>query len=129
MDYAGKLAQKWLVRSVLITLITWFGGPTPGAAQNTGNATTSPPIVYVSNGGGGITEVNTANNSVIATAPFPSNSGEVTGFFRVRGDPARHGFIATPNGNEQGDQTVNSAQTQAPHGPSQKSHWEGPPRP
>ncbi len=76
MDYAGKLAQKWLVRSVLITLITWFGGPTPGAAQDTGDATTSPPMVYVSNGGGGITEVNTANNSVIATAPFPSNCGQ-----------------------------------------------------
>ena len=77
MDYARKMSQKWLVRSVLITLITWFGGPTPGAAQNTGNAASSPPIVYVSNGGGGITEVNTANNSVIATAPFPNNANGV----------------------------------------------------
>ncbi len=76
MDYAGKLAQNWLVRSVLITLITWFGGPTPGAAQGTGNAVSNPPIVKVSNGSGGITEVNTANNSVIATAPFPSNCGQ-----------------------------------------------------
>jgi hypothetical protein len=104
MDYARKMAQKWLVRSVLITLITWFGGPTPGAAQDTGNAVSNPPIVYVSNGGGGITEVNTANNSVIATAPFPSNCGQVAAFFRVRGNPARHGFLATPTGNEQGDQ-------------------------
>ena len=101
MEYARKLAQNWLVRSVLITLITWFGGPTPGAAQNTGSATTTPPIVYVSNGGGGITEVNTANNSVIATAPFPSNSGQVAGFYRLRGDPARHGFLATRTVNEQ----------------------------
>ncbi len=31
-----------------------------------------PPIVYVSNGGGGISEVNTDNNFVIATAPFPN---------------------------------------------------------
>ncbi len=104
MDYARKMAQKWLVRSVLITLITWFGGPTPGAAQDTGNAASNPPIVYVSNGGGGITEVNTANNSVIATAPFPSSRGNVVRFFRLRGNPARHGFIATPTGNEQGDQ-------------------------
>ena len=27
--------RDWLVRSVLITLITWFGGPTPAAAQET----------------------------------------------------------------------------------------------
>jgi len=104
MDYARKMAQKCLVRSALITLITWFGGPTPGAAQITGNAASNPPIVYVSNGGGGITEVNTANNSVIARAPFPSNSGEVAGFFGLRGNPARHGFLATPTVNEQGDQ-------------------------
>lgn len=31
------------------------------AAQNTGNAPPGPPIAYVSNGGGGITEINTAN--------------------------------------------------------------------
>ncbi len=105
IGYARKMAQKWLVRSVLITLITWFGGPTPGAAQDTGSATASPTIVYVSNGGGGITEVNTANNSIIATAPFPNSSGQVAGFFRLRGNPARHGFIATPTGNEQ-DQPI-----------------------
>lgn len=27
------LLQNWVLRSVLITLITWFGGPTPAAAQ------------------------------------------------------------------------------------------------
>jgi YVTN family beta-propeller protein len=42
-----------------------------------------PAIVYVSNGGGGITEVNTANNSVIATAPFPNNA---------------NGIVVTPDG-------------------------------
>ena len=47
------------------------------SAQFAGSASISPPIVYVSNGGGGITEVNTANNSVIATAPFPTNANGV----------------------------------------------------
>ncbi len=69
--------QKWLVQFSLITLITWFGGPVPGAAQNTDNTAFHPAIVYVSNGGGGITEINTANNSVIATAPFPNNANGV----------------------------------------------------
>ena len=76
---AGGRFRKMVVQSIVITLITWFGGPTPAAAQNqnTGNGTTSRPIVYVSNGGGGITEINTANNSVIATAPFPNNANGV----------------------------------------------------
>lgn len=68
---------RWVLQSVLITLVTWFGGPTPGAAQNTGNLPAGPPIVYVANAGGGITEVNAANNSVIATAPFPNNANSV----------------------------------------------------
>src|SRR5215469_8966157 len=75
--------RKPLLQSALVTLITWFGGPTPGAAQNTGNAATNPPIVYVGNGGGGITEINAANNSVIATAPFPNNA---------------NGIVVTPDG-------------------------------
>jgi len=54
-----------------------------GSAQLTGNAANSPAIVYVSNGGGGITEINTATNSVIATAPFPSNA---------------NGVVVSPNG-------------------------------
>jgi glycerophosphoryl diester phosphodiesterase len=29
--------REWVLRSMFITLITWFGGPTPAAAQNTGN--------------------------------------------------------------------------------------------
>ena len=76
---AGGRFRKMVMQSMVITLITWFGGPTPAAAQNqnTGNGTTSPPIVYVSNGGGGITEINTANNSGIATAPFPNNANGV----------------------------------------------------
>jgi YVTN family beta-propeller protein len=71
--------RKPVQQFALITLITWFGGPTPAAAQNqdTGNLPPGPPIVYVSNGGGGITEINTANNSVIATAPFPNNANGV----------------------------------------------------
>jgi len=66
-----------LVQTTVLSLLTWVWGPTPAAAQQTGNLPAGPPIVYVSNGGGGITEVNTANNSVIATAPFPSNANGV----------------------------------------------------
>jgi YVTN family beta-propeller protein len=44
-------------------------GPIPG--------TQFPPIVYVSNAGGGITEVNSRDNSVIATAPFANNANGV----------------------------------------------------
>jgi glycerophosphoryl diester phosphodiesterase len=29
-----KEFQKWIVRTALITLVTWFGGPTPAAAQD-----------------------------------------------------------------------------------------------
>ena len=36
-----------------------------------------PPIVYVSTAGGGISEINTAVESVIATAPFPHNANGV----------------------------------------------------
>jgi YVTN family beta-propeller protein len=37
----------------------------------------SPSIVYVSTAGGGISEINTTNESVIATAPFPDNANGV----------------------------------------------------
>ena len=53
------------------------------SAQNPISVSLEPPIVYVSNGGGGITEINTANNSVIATAPFPNNA---------------NGIVVTPDG-------------------------------
>jgi YVTN family beta-propeller protein len=71
------MLPEWLLRSILITALTWMGGPTPAAAQALASDSVHPPIVYVSNGGGGITEVNTANNSVIATAPFPNNANGV----------------------------------------------------
>src|SRR5690348_15170564 len=73
----GARIRKAALQSVAITLIVWFVGPTSGAAQNTGSLPASPPIVYVSNVGGGITEVNAANNSVIATAPFANNANGV----------------------------------------------------
>jgi YVTN family beta-propeller protein len=61
----------WLVRSLVITLVTWFGGPAPSAAQGTINTVAShPAIVYVTNTDGGVTEINARNDSVIATAPF-----------------------------------------------------------
>src|SRR5437016_2124647 len=68
---------RFLVQTTMLSLLTWFLGPTPAAAQDSGNLPPGPAIVYVSNGGGGITEVNTANNSVIATAPFPNNANAV----------------------------------------------------
>lgn len=46
----------------------------PAGAQN---IPAGPPIVYVSNAGGGITEVDSKNNSVIATAPFANNANSV----------------------------------------------------
>jgi YVTN family beta-propeller protein len=65
-----------------------------------------PAIVYVSNGGGGITEINTANNSVIATAPFPNNA---------------NGVVVTPDGRRMyasnrdlGKVTVFDARTNVP---------------
>lgn len=35
--FEGSGLREWVLRSMLITLITWFGGPTPAAAQNPGN--------------------------------------------------------------------------------------------
>lgn len=32
-DRQRTLFRNWVLRSALITLITWFGGPTPAAAQ------------------------------------------------------------------------------------------------
>src|ERR1700756_4052100 len=68
---------RFLVQTTMLSLLTWLLGPTPAAAPDTGNPPPGPAIVYVGNGGGGITEVNPANNSVIATAPFPNNANAV----------------------------------------------------
>jgi YVTN family beta-propeller protein len=54
-----------------------FGTMSSLSAQAPSNLKGLPAIVYVSNGGSGITEVNTANNSVIATAAFPNNANGV----------------------------------------------------
>jgi YVTN family beta-propeller protein len=92
--------------SVLMTLVTWFGGPTPAAAQVASVSVPPAAIVYVSNGGGGITEINSANNSVIATAPFPNNA---------------NGVVVTPDGRRMyatnrdvGQVTVFDARTNVP---------------
>jgi len=66
--------QTRLVRMLLITLIAWFGGPTPGAAQNTANVASKPPLIYVPGTAGGITEINSANNVAFATAPWAHGS-------------------------------------------------------
>jgi len=65
------------VRSLLVSLVAWSLERVPAAGQNVSGSASHPAIVYVSNGGGGITEINTANNSVIATAPFPNNANGV----------------------------------------------------
>jgi YVTN family beta-propeller protein len=89
-----------------MTLVTWFGGPTPAAAQVASGSVPPAAIVYVSNGGGGITEINGANNSVIATAPFPNNA---------------NGVVVTPDGRRMyasnrdvGQVTVFDARTNVP---------------
>lgn len=48
-----------------------------GTANSNPRTPQDPPIVYISTAGGGITEVNAVNNSVIATAPFPNNANSV----------------------------------------------------
>src|SRR6266704_251112 len=71
----GKTAtQSWPVRTLLIPLIAWFAGPTPGAAQNAGNVTSNLPLIYVPGTAGGITEINSGNNVVFATAPWAHGS-------------------------------------------------------
>jgi len=69
-------ASVWgsLLHSVLITLATWFGGPTTAAAQVKGDATSNPPLIYVPSTAGGITEVNSAGNVVFGTAPWAHGS-------------------------------------------------------
>jgi YVTN family beta-propeller protein len=66
-----------LLQTTALLLLTCVSGPAPSIAQDKAALRSAPPIVYVSNGGGGITEVNAANHSVIATAPFPNNSNGV----------------------------------------------------
>lgn len=68
---------QWVIQFIAITLTMWFAVPTPAAAQLPSSGESRPPIVYVGTAGGGITEVNAMNNSVIATAPFPNNANSV----------------------------------------------------
>jgi glycerophosphoryl diester phosphodiesterase len=44
---AGTSLRKAVLQSVLITLITWFGGPTPSAAQEPGNPLHSTAEVFL----------------------------------------------------------------------------------
>jgi DNA-binding beta-propeller fold protein YncE len=70
-----RALQNWLIRSTLVSVSTWIGGPTPAAAQNTGNqAPTSPSYV---GDGCGFTEINTMNNSAVATLALPNNANGV----------------------------------------------------
>jgi YVTN family beta-propeller protein len=95
-----------LVQTMVLSLLTWILGPTPAAAQDNGHLPPGPAIVYVGNGGGGVTEINTANNSVFATAPFPNNA---------------NGVVVTPDGRRMyatnrdvGQVTVFSTSTNVP---------------
>src|ERR1700758_963804 len=78
IDGASSRTTRFLSVAFLILLpcAVWT---LQASAQLTGSAANSPAIVYVSNGGGGITEINTATNLVIATAPFPNNANGVVG--------------------------------------------------
>jgi hypothetical protein len=58
----GAGFRKSLLQSLFVTLITWFGGPTPGAAQSTVKFPVSPLLVYVTNTDGGGTKANSANS-------------------------------------------------------------------
>ena len=77
------LSTRFVLGASALVLLTWVARPSPVAAQDAEDAAPTPAIAYVSNAGGGITEVNTKNNSVIATAPFPNNA---------------NGVIVTPDG-------------------------------
>lgn len=83
----GAAFRKSLAQPLLVTLITWFGGPTLVAAQNTGNSPPSPPTMYLTSVGSAVTEVN-ASISV------------VSGFLRIRGDGEGHRFLATSSTNQ-----------------------------
>jgi YVTN family beta-propeller protein len=65
------------LQAAVLSLLIWASLPMPAGAQAPGSQAANMPIVYVSNAGGGITEVNTTNNSVIATAPFRNNANGV----------------------------------------------------
>jgi hypothetical protein len=72
-----SFSKTWALDPIVISLLTCFAGPPPSAAQNNQYSPARPPIVYVSNAGGGITDVDAASNSVIATAPFANNANSV----------------------------------------------------
>jgi hypothetical protein len=84
-----RALQNWLIRSTLVSVGTWIGGPTPAAAQNTGNPIPTPAIVHASELAG-ITDINAPYNSVIAKAPFADNAnGVVVPVRRVHPRPDR----------------------------------------
>ena len=72
-----KIHVQWAIHFIAVTLTMWFAALSPLAAQLASSDESHPPIVYVGTAGGGITEVNTANNLVVATAPFPNNANSV----------------------------------------------------
>ena len=76
MSIRGELVPRSLsVVAVLCVLVLVAINLPLEASGESGEQ--SPSIVYVSTAGGGISEINTANESVIATAPFPDNANGV----------------------------------------------------
>jgi len=73
---SGKPARENLMRRlpvgiVAVALLALFGaGPRLTAQAPAGSEETPPAIVYVADTNNGVSEVNSANNSVVATAPF-----------------------------------------------------------
>jgi len=100
-----RFARSSILIPVLYSL-AWFLAPAKAVAQLNAAASPPPAIVYVGNGGGGVTEIDAANNSVIATAPFPNNA---------------NGVVVTPDGRRMyvanrdiGQVTVFSTSTNVP---------------
>jgi YVTN family beta-propeller protein len=73
---SGRPARENLMRRlpvgiVAVALLALFGaGPRLTALAAAGNEESPSAIVYVTDTNGGVSEVNIANNSVVATAPF-----------------------------------------------------------
>ena len=76
MSMHGTLGPLFRGFGAVLSLLVLVATNLPLEASGE-NGEHSPPIVYVSTAGGGISEINATNESVIATAPFPHNANGV----------------------------------------------------
>lgn len=74
MSNRGTLGPWSLCVVAAISVFALVSFPLAGSAATTNR---NSAIVYVSTAGGGISEINSANESVIGTAPFPNNANGV----------------------------------------------------